>query len=257
MTTTNPSVNDETQSNQGPTDVATQGAADSSSTSTAAPTIDWKKRHDDARTYINELKAANKAQEEALKESSLAKLPSSEAELEALAQKDPKLVEAMSRLIAKSALEQKQELDKTLKDVRESTKQLKAAEGFKKVLEEHPDALEIKKSDTFRIWLDGQPADVQSVPFNPDASPDMISLLFERYKRDTNMATTEKSSKQATKQEQIANSQNVSSVNKPTIDSDGAVITYEEAKQKFKLANGKTDYNKIREMTKKGTVVYT
>ena len=253
--TTNP-AKDNSQDTNGPAQqAATPGTDENNLNANTADTTDWKKRHDDGRTRINELEAVIKANKDALLESNLAKLPSSEAELEALAKENPKMVDVFARMIGKSSLEQTAEVQKKIDSLAKVTKNLQAAEGLKTVLEAHPDAMTIKASPEFEDWLKTQPADVSEIPYNSNSSPAMIKLLFDNYKQDMNIKTDLRASKAATKQEQIDNSKSVKSGSNVTVSSDNKVYTVAQASAEFKLDNGKTDWKKIRTLASNKQII--
>jgi len=240
---------------------ATQGEANSdTATNNTDPSSNdpWADRYSNLRSHtqkqLNEKDAKLKELEAKLFEKEKAKLPSSQADIDALAQENPKLVEAMMRIAQENTLSTRADLQKDLDQVKDLQRQLQLEEGFKQVLEKHPDAKTIRDSADFRAWLDSQPDDVRSIPFNNLASPQMISLLIDNYKADLGSQSNAESAKQASKQTSIDNSKSVKSGSNVDVGTGNDAILYAEALKKFTIKDkkspkyGKPDWDKIREL---------
>jgi hypothetical protein len=246
--------------------------ADNSTASSENKEIDWEtklansekeyasldKRFRDNQSFTqkktNELEAENKELKTALLDKQKSELPSSKEDLEALAQENPKLVDAMRRLVGEQSLADKNEIETKIKDLQKTQKKLKLEKQYTDLLAIHPDAEEIKESDGFRTWLNSQDEDIQSIPYNEKASVKMLSMLFTQYKDDLKVQESNTDNMEAEKQKMIENSQSVASSRDIPIDSTSELMKASDI-HKMSSADWAKHRERIWEAAGKGLIL--
>jgi hypothetical protein len=165
-------------------------------TSVTAPQVeevDWKKRHDDGRAYINELQTKLKELETKVvtpvevTEPKLV-LPKSEEEVDEWKQSNPEIYDQVLTIV-------KKETQLTTKELEEAKQELKAmrdkeanAKLFREVVSVHNDADEIRQSAEWVEWFNEQTPLVRSLVESSN-SRDVIRGI-DLFKKDTGFGNT-------------------------------------------------------------------
>lgn len=129
--------------------------------------VDWKKRYDDSRTFINKLQDEKKALEAKLTSGDKSiPLPESEDEVDEWKQSNPELFEKITTIINKEVKPLKEII--TQKEVQERN-----AKIFNEVKQVHKDASEIRQSPVFAQWFADQTPAIKALIESVD-SKDII-----------------------------------------------------------------------------------
>lgn len=149
----------------------------------------------------------------ALEEQSIASLPSSKEELAKFQEEKPESYNLIARMIKQQALETQDSLGKKLQEIEEKTNEITFKQGFKELLEIHPDANTIRDSQDFKDWYIGQPQYTIDILTRHDATVDDISFVLSKYKQDKGLVETPAKKK---KQQQIEGAEQVINSEKGT-----------------------------------------
>lgn len=164
--------------------------ASAEATGTPAPAVeevDWKKRHDDGRAYINELQSKLRELEtkQVAPEATTPKLvlPKSEEEVDEWKQANPEIYDQVLTIV-------KKETQLTASELEEAKRELKALREkeanerlFREVVSVHSDADEIRKSQEWVEWFNEQTPLVRSLVESNNAR-DVIRGI-DLFKKDT------------------------------------------------------------------------
>lgn len=173
--------------------VTTESGSDPVDPTSDNDTVDWKKRHDDGRTYqaqlqaeINELKSKLESQGNDKDEDTIT-LPKSDAELEAWKNEHPQMFDSILTLIRKegepTAIELKQAKDE-LQAIKAKTRNEAL---FHEVLKVHPDASDIRNSDKFKQWFSTQSTGIKSLIESTEKQEVITGI--DIYKREVGITT--------------------------------------------------------------------
>lgn len=162
----------------GPVSEAVNDTSISTPTDPMLDKVDWKKRYDDSRTFINKLQEEKKALEGKLTttEQSIP-LPESEEEVDAWKESNPELYAKMLTIIDKEVKPLKEILTK--KEQEELNVKL-----FKEVERAHNDADEIRNSPLWVEWFSEQTPAIRSLVESSDARDIIRSITL--FKNDVN-----------------------------------------------------------------------
>lgn len=133
------------------------------------PEHDYEKRWKDLKTHydkeVSELRSDKKTLETKLAEASAPKLalPKTKEEMEAYRKQYPEAMDVFQTLAIQTARQEANELTKALDEVKSFQAELKEKEAFKKLLDIHPDAMEIRSSEQFHTWYNEQPSVIQKI----------------------------------------------------------------------------------------------
>lgn len=133
------------------------------------PEHDYEKRWKDLKTHydkeVSELRSDKKLLETKLAEASAPKLalPKTKEEMEAYRKQYPEAMDVFQTLAIQTARQEANELTKALDEVKSFQAELKEKEAFKKLLDIHPDAMEIRSSEQFHTWYNEQPSVIQKI----------------------------------------------------------------------------------------------
>lgn len=123
----------------------------------SAPEHDWKKRYDDLRRESQKQQELIKQLQTQQQEGSL---PSSPEELAEYKEKYPKHYNILQRMMLETVGELKDAQARELQELKQNQEAIQQEAAKKQVLERvlsaHPDALEIRKSDSFKTWIKSQ-----------------------------------------------------------------------------------------------------
>ena len=148
---------------------------------------DYKERWIQMKTHydttVPELRRQLEAKERELAEAKIPKvaMPKTKAEIEAYRKQYPEAIDIFTTIAMEAASEEAKKLKDEVAEVNKFKAELKEKEAFKRLLELHPDALEIRSSPKFKEWYDAQPAAVQNILAN---STDLkaVSEMLDLYK---------------------------------------------------------------------------
>ncbi len=90
-------------------------------------------------------------------------LPKTEAQLEEYYKKFPEAMDIFTTVAMKAASKTSKEVKEQLAEVDKFKAELKGKEAFKRLLEFHPDAEDIKNSTKFKEWYEEQPSDIKKI----------------------------------------------------------------------------------------------
>jgi D-ribose pyranose/furanose isomerase RbsD len=140
--------------------------------------VDWKKRYDDSRTFINKLQEDKKALESKLTSSDKSiPLPESEDEVDSWKEENPELFAKITTIIKKENKPLEEALAR--KELQEANAKL-----FNEVKEGHRDAGEIRQSEVFRDWFEEQTPATRALIESRDARD--IVRGIQLFKQDVN-----------------------------------------------------------------------
>lgn len=80
------------------------------------------------------------------------------------------------------------DIKKQIENVNKATSELKEKEAFKKLLEAHPDAMEIRQSPQFAKWFNEQPDDIKNI-LSRSTDIQAVSKQLTLYKIETGLVT--------------------------------------------------------------------
>lgn len=118
--------------------------------------VDWKKRHDDGRVYMEKLAKEKKELEDKLAGLQTPSIPDSPDEVEKLKEQNPELYEQVQSLIKKATEPTVTELESLRSVLKQKEEAEKNAALFKEILKVHPDAGEIRQSKEWLDWFNDQ-----------------------------------------------------------------------------------------------------
>jgi len=125
----------------------------------------WKelKQHHDKLAF--ELRSENKQLKDQLTEATVKKItpPKTKEEMEEFKKQNPEAFDIMRSVALETVGEDNVALKARLEEVNRLTSELKEKEAFKRLLEIHPDAMEIRKSTEFAKWFNEQPEDIKRI----------------------------------------------------------------------------------------------
>ncbi len=140
---------------------------------------------------VHQLRIQNEQLESKLNEAVTVKpkAPKTKEELADFRKQYPDAVDIMRTIVLEELANDGQGLKAQIDNVNKLQKELTEKEAFKKLLEEHPDALEIRQSPKFAEWYNNQSSDIQNILAKSTdirAVADVLTL----YKIKTGLKTT-------------------------------------------------------------------
>lgn len=157
----------------------------------------WQKRYSDHRSFAakkeNELNAKIDALQRQLNEATgnQIKFPKSEEEVNEWAQKYPDVYDLVVTIARKNAIDVTKDLDERVaaQSQREIEEEQRRAQN--KLLDAHPDFMELKESDDFQAWVEAQPTFVYNTLYESwDA--DAAIRVVDLFKIDTGKKASKK-----------------------------------------------------------------
>lgn len=114
-------------------------------------------------------------------------IPNDRKEAEQLMKENPALHKAMMQIAAEMSVNERSKISAELSNWKSTQAKKSQVEQFSIVLNAHPDADEIRRSDDFNDWLQRQsPACQKAIAGkNEDTTADDLILYFDKFKRDT------------------------------------------------------------------------
>jgi len=156
----------------------------------------FKKRYGDLRRHMQDKEKSwedkFKQLEGQLKEVTQKeiKLPKSDDDIEAWANKYPDVAAIVETIAIKKAREQSAGLEDRVKEIDEMRATASREKAEAELMRAHPDFGEIRDSDEFHEWADEQPKWVQDALYENDSDARSASRAIDLYKADKNIKTT-------------------------------------------------------------------
>lgn len=179
--------------------IAEQKGESVESTQEAEPTgaeeRSFKKRYGDLRRHMQDKEKSwedkFKQLEGQLKEVTQKeiKLPKSDDDIEAWANKYPDVAAIVETIAIKKAREQSAGLEDRVKEIDEMRATASREKAEAELMRAHPDFGEIRDSDEFHEWADEQPKWVQDALYENDNDARSASRAIDLYKADKNIKT--------------------------------------------------------------------
>ena len=117
------------------------------------------------------------------------KLPKSDEDIEAWANKYPDVAAIVETIAIKKAREQSAGLEDRVKEIDEMRATASREKAEAELMRAHPDFGEIRDSDEFHEWADEQPKWVQDALYENDSDARSASRAIDLYKADKNIKT--------------------------------------------------------------------
>ena len=157
----------------------------------------YKKRHTDARKYINEQDARIKALEERLnnpQDPSNVRLPKSDEDINLWASKYPDVAAIVETIAEKKAQEKFSQAEGRLQRIDEINAEAERTKSENKIRKSHSDFDDLKASDAFHDWAEEQPKWVKDALYENSDDPMSVVRVIDLYKVDNGMDTRSKKS---------------------------------------------------------------
>ena len=152
----------------------------------------YKKRHTDARKYINEQDARIKALEQRLNNPDPAagiRPPKSDEDIGAWAEKYPDVAAIVETIAEKKAQEKFSQAEDRLQRIDEINAEAERTKAETEIRKVHSDFDELKASDAFHDWADVQPKWVKDALYENSDDPMSVVRVIDLYKVDNGMDT--------------------------------------------------------------------
>lgn len=121
------------------------------------------KAHHDKTVHEQRLEIARLAEIAANANKPTIALPKNKEEMEAYRKQYPEAMDVFKTLALETIDEKSADLQQKLANMEKFQKDLAEKEAFKRLLDIHPDAQEIRDSAEFSTWFDEQPADIRNI----------------------------------------------------------------------------------------------
>ena len=157
----------------------------------------YKKRHTDARKYINEQDARIKALEQRLNNpepTADIRPPKSDEDIGAWAEKYPDVAAIVETIAEKKAQEKFSQAEDRLQRIDEINAEAERTKAETEIRKSHSDFDELKASDAFHDWADVQPKWVKDALYENSDDPMSVVRVIDLYKVDNGMDTRGKKS---------------------------------------------------------------
>ncbi len=178
---------------------------------------DWKKRYSDLKSHhdksLNDKEKEISELKKAVSEATQTPLPSTDEELENFSKSNPQLYNLVTSMLEKKARETNQVLREKLTENEKLIQRIQNQDGFKELLNIHPDVVEIRESPEFLSWVDKQSSTVKNMLEDTGTVED-IAFAIEKYKKDTGKSGD--SSKQSKKDKAVESTAANPAASKPT-----------------------------------------
>ena len=157
----------------------------------------YKKRHTDARKYINEQDARIKDLENRLnnpQDPSNVRLPKSDEDINLWASKYPDVAAIVETIAEKKAQEKFSQAEGRLQRIDEINAEAERTKSENKIRKSHSDFDDLKASDAFHDWAEEQPKWVKDALYENSDDPMSVVRVIDLYKVDNGMDTRSKKS---------------------------------------------------------------
>jgi len=155
----------------------------------------FKKRYGDLRRHMQRTQEENnkqilqlQGQVEALTKKQV-KLPKSDEELEAWANKYPDVAKIVETIATKKAMEARGEVDQRLKRVEELENKIAREKAERELARLHPDFDDLRQDKDFHEWVSQQPKWIQSALYENDTDFLGAAKAIDLYKAETRKKT--------------------------------------------------------------------
>lgn len=155
----------------------------------------FKKRYGDLRRHMQRTQEENNKQIRQLQEQVEAltkkqvKLPKSDEELEAWANKYPDVAKIVETIATKKAMEARGEVDQRLKRVEELENKIAREKAERELARLHPDFDDLRQDKGFHEWVSQQPKWIQSALYENDTDFLGAAKAIDLYKAETRKKT--------------------------------------------------------------------
>ncbi len=155
----------------------------------------FKKRYGDLRRHMQRTQEENNKQIRQLQEQVEAltkkqvKLPKSDEELEAWANKYPDVAKIVETIATKKAMEARGEVDQRLKRVEELEDKIAREKAERELARLHPDFDDLRQDKDFHEWVSQQPKWIQSALYENDTDFLGAAKAIDLYKVETRKKT--------------------------------------------------------------------
>jgi hypothetical protein len=155
----------------------------------------FKKRYGDLRRHMQRTQEENNKQLRQLQEQVEAltkkqvKLPKSDEELEAWANKYPDVAKIVETIATKKAMEARGEVDQRLKRVEELENKIAREKAERELARLHPDFDDLRQDKDFHEWVSQQPKWIQSALYENDTDFLGAAKAIDLYKSETRKKT--------------------------------------------------------------------
>ena len=135
-------------------------------------TRDYEKSWKELKTYhdttVSELRNKEKILQAQLAQANAPQLalPKTKVEMEAYRKQYPEAMDVFQTLAIETVKANSQELRAELESIKTYQSEIKTREAFKKLLDIHPDAMEIRSSPQFLTWFNAQPPVIREILAN-------------------------------------------------------------------------------------------
>ena len=157
----------------------------------------YKKRHTDARKYINEQDNRIKALENRLnnpQDPSNVRLPKSDEDINSWAAKYPDVAAIVETIAEKKAQEKFSQAEGRLQRIDEINAEAERTKSENEIRKSHSDFDDLKASDAFHDWAEEQPKWVKDALYENSDDPMSVVRVIDLYKVDNGMDTRGKKS---------------------------------------------------------------
>lgn len=165
----------------------------------------FKKRYGDLRRHMQQTMEAKERELEQLrqqvqeKEKKEFKLPTSEEEIEAWANKYPEVAKIVDSIAQKRAREASSEVENSMSDLRKMKRQLEKEKAEHQLRTMHPDFDSIRSNKQFHQWVGQQPKYIQDALYKNETDAIAAARAIDLYKADMGMITEKRSDAQLEK----------------------------------------------------------
>lgn len=161
----------------------------------------FKKRYGDLRRYMQQTVEAKDKELEELKskltsQAGEPKLPKTEEEIMAWAEKYPEVAKIVDSIAQKRAKEASLEVEASMSDLRKMKKQLEREKAEHALKTMHPDFDQIRADKNFHQWVKEQPSYIQDALYKNDNDAVSAARAIDLYKADMGMIGEKRSDAQ-------------------------------------------------------------
>ena len=170
---------------------------------------DYKKRYDDLKKHydkkLNEFKLKEDELSSKLSEVTPSyKAPKTEEELDKFKKDYPDVYEVVETVAHLQSESKAKVLEERLGKLQERENQIIRQEAEKRLMDRHPDFNNIRESDDFHNWANGQPESIKTWIYNNADDADLASRAIDLFKRDMGIALPKEDSKPSSRTKSAA-----------------------------------------------------
>jgi len=168
---------------------------------------DYKKRYDDLKRHYDRKLNEFKAREQELSTQVATpeyQTPKSAEELEKFKEQYPDVYEVVETVAHLQSDAKAKVLEERLSKLQEREIQISRQEAEKRLMDRHPDFNDIRESDDFHNWANGQPESIKTWIYNNADDADLASRAIDLFKRDMGIALPKEDSKPSSRTKSAA-----------------------------------------------------